>query len=163
MRSWRPIAIGLVAVALMACGGGAPPARTTGPTQAQSTSSHGTATDAGGPTAGETGAPGEFVTCHPGWTTTAQNCSIHIGDKLSVSCPPSGTIRYAWGTDTYTADSSVCTAAVHAGRIGVDAGGEVYVQIQAGQEHYDGSERNGVTTADRGDWLTSFVFIDGPQ
>jgi hypothetical protein len=51
---------------------------------------------------------------------------------------------------------------VHAGRIGVDAGGDVYIEVIAGQTEYTGSDRNVVTTSTRGEWLTSFQFIDGP-
>jgi hypothetical protein len=137
----------------MACGGGAP-AASVQPTHASAAP---TTTNSGEPTAGS---PGDFKTCHPGWATTAQNCSIKVGDSLMVSCPPGGPIRFAWGSDTYTADSSICTAAVHAGLIGVDAGGDVYIKVVAGQEQYDGSERNGVITQKRGEWLTSFVFVD---
>ena len=132
------------------------------PTTSGPASARPSASAAGQPSAQGSGAAGEFKTCSPGWTTSAQNCSINVGDKLMVSCPSGGTIRYAWGTDTYTADSSVCTAAVHAGLIGVDSGGDVYIEIVAGQEQYDGSERNGVTTQKRGDWLTSFVFVETP-
>ncbi len=163
MSARRLMAIGLVAMVLMACGGGTPPARTTSPTRTAAPSGAlATATDGGAPTAVGSAPVGSFKTCHPGWTTTAQNCSINVGDTLMVSCPDGGTIRYAWGTDTYTADSSVCTAAVHAGLIGVDVGGDVYIEIVAGLQQYVGSERNGVTTQKRGDWLTSFIFVEAP-
>ena len=151
--------IGLFVVLVVSCGGGAPPGGSVAPTQASAAPN---ATNGGAPTAVGSTPVGDVKTCQPGWTTTAQNCSIHVGDKLMVSCPAGGTIRYAWGTDTYTADSSVCTAAVHAGLIGLESGGDVYIEIVAGQEQYDGSERNGVTTQKRGDWLTSFVFVEAP-
>lgn len=153
------MAMGAILFVMAACAGGPPPV---GSVESTQTSVTPTATNGGAPTAVGSATVGTVKSCHPGWTTTAQNCSIHVGDTLMVSCPPGGTIRYAWGTDTYTADSSVCTAAVHAGLIGVDAGGEVYIDIMAGQEHYDGSERNGVTTQTRGEWLTSFVFVEAP-
>jgi hypothetical protein len=157
----RVLMAGAILIAVVACGGGPPPGTAnattpTAPAGAQPSASSGAPTPAG------SAAAGDFKTCSPGWTSTAQNCSINVGDKLMVNCPPGGQIRYAWGTDVYTADSSVCTAAVHAGRIGVDAGGDVYIEVIAGQTEYTGSDRNGVTTSTRGEWLTSFQFIDGP-
>lgn len=159
MQRW--LAAGAIVVALVGCGGGAPAGTAGGPTQAPLASARPGATD-GAPTPAGSAVAGSFKTCHPGWATSAQNCSIKIGDILMVSCPPGGPLRSVWGTDTYTADSSVCTSAVHAGFIGVDAGGDVYLEIVAGQEHYAGSERNGVKSGTRGDWLTSFHFVDAP-
>jgi LCCL domain-containing protein len=158
----RFISAAALVLVVAACGPAAPPAGSITPTHSAPTGAEPTATDGGAPTQPAGSASGDVKTCSPGWTTTAQNCSIHVGDTLMVSCPPGGTIRYAWGTDTYTADSSVCTAAVHAGLIGVDAGGDVYLEVTAGLEEYAGSERNGVKTQARGEWLTSFMFVDAP-
>jgi hypothetical protein len=66
-----------------------------------------------------------------------------------------------WGTDIYTDDSSVCTAAVHAGLIDYEDGGEVVIEIRAGESSYLGTTANGVTTLDYGAWRRSFVFVDG--
>ncbi|HUP83618.1 MAG TPA: LCCL domain-containing protein [Candidatus Limnocylindria bacterium] len=159
MQRW--LAMGAIVFAVVACGGG-PSAPAGSATPTAPPGGPPTATDGVVPTAGGSGLAGDYKTCHPGWATNAQQCSIKVGDRLMLNCPSVGTIRYVWGTDTYTADSSVCTAAVHAGLIGVDAGGDVYFQIAAGQEHYAGSERNGVTSGTRGEWLTSFQFIDAP-
>ncbi|MDL2335847.1 MAG: LCCL domain-containing protein [Chloroflexota bacterium] len=156
----KAVVLALAVIVVASCSSTAIPMPS--PTLSLPTSAGPSASAGGQPSAQGSGGAGEFKTCHPGWTTTAQNCSINVGDKLMVSCPSVGTIRYAWGTDTYTADSSVCTAAVHAGLIGVESGGDVYIEIVAGQEQYDGSERNGVTTQKRGDWLTSFVFVEAP-
>lgn len=74
--------------------------------------------------------------------------SIGEQSKFAVNCPancPAGSI---WGTDIYTTDSSICTAAKHAGVI-KDDGGKVEVELLPGQDSYQGSERNGVKT---GDW-----------
>ncbi|HJT79537.1 MAG TPA: LCCL domain-containing protein [Gemmataceae bacterium] len=51
-----------------------------------------------------------------------------------------------WGTDVYTSDSSLATAAVHAGAIKAGQTGVVRVTIVVPPPMYEGSTRNGVTT-----------------
>lgn len=52
---------------------------------------------------------------------TAARFRGHDGDEVRVYCPPGGAARTVWGTRVYTYDSSVCTAAVHAGLATFDA------------------------------------------
>jgi hypothetical protein len=61
-----------------------------------------------------------------------------------------------WGTDTYTNDSELAAATVHAGVLKPGQKGTVKVTMLPGQESYHGSTRNGVTTASYGNWGTSF-------
>jgi hypothetical protein len=61
-----------------------------------------------------------------------------------------------WGSDVYTYDSSVCRAAIHAGVI-TDEGGPVQMTWLPGVETYIGSERNGVQTAEWGQYYASFA------
>lgn len=79
-------------------------------------------------------------------------------DVFVVSCPAkmTGDESTVWGTDIYTHDSSVCLAAVHAGVITLEDGGTVQVTMLPGEESYTGSERNGITTSDYGQWDGSF-------
>jgi hypothetical protein len=49
-----------------------------------------------------------------------------------------------WGTDVYTADSTIATAAVHAGVLRIGQKGFVKVTILPGQPSYEGSTRHGV-------------------
>ena len=51
-----------------------------------------------------------------------------------------------WGKGPFTDDSSVCTAAVFAGRITLERGGVVRVRVAPGRPSYEGDTRNGVTT-----------------
>ena len=74
--------------------------------------------------------------------------------RCSPEATSAGTV---WGTDMYTRDSSICSAAVHAGVIG-HAGGEVKVQAAPGCPSYKGSERNGVRSAPWQKWPGSFFF-----
>jgi hypothetical protein len=64
-----------------------------------------------------------------------------------------------WGTDVYSDDSSVCTAAVHAGRITFDQGGVVSVRLRGSESSFTGTTRNGVTTFPYGAWSGSFEMM----
>lgn len=62
-----------------------------------------------------------------------------------------------WGTDTYTDDSGLCRAAVHAGAIPA-AGGMVTVMRVAGRQIYPGTIRNGIQSNDYGAYSDSIHF-----
>jgi hypothetical protein len=61
-----------------------------------------------------------------------------------------------YGTDVYTSDSSLATAAVHSNVLKVGEKGIVRVTILPGQSHYVSSWRNGITSSAYGQWHTSF-------
>ncbi len=63
-----------------------------------------------------------------------------------------------WGTDVYTDDSSICTAAIHAGAIPPATGGAVTFTVVPGQASYEGTDRNGVFTLSYGEWGGGFTF-----
>lgn len=92
------------------------------------------------------------------WAGDATSYRGRDGEAFSIQCSAEGTAFPVWGTDLYTDDSSVCTAAVHAGLISFAKGGEVTFEIRPVATSYEGSERNGVTSLDRGRWRGSFVF-----
>ncbi|GIJ52291.1 hypothetical protein Val02_91770 [Virgisporangium aliadipatigenens] len=71
-----------------------------------------------------------------------------VGTRVSFACPASGRAYDVWGTDAYTLDSSVCTAAVHSGKITFGSGGSVVIEILPGGANFKGSTKNGVTTKD---------------
>ena len=58
-------------------------------------------------------------------------------------CPawPAHELLDVWGTDLYTDDSSVCTAAVHAGTFTYELGGVIVFEPRAGAESYEGTSR----------------------
>jgi hypothetical protein len=93
------------------------------------------------------------------WTTTASSLSGQNGQRFTYTCPANGTAATVWGTDVYTADSSICTAAVHAGVITLARGGSVTIKLQPGAASYQGSARNGVESRPYGSWSSSFVVI----
>lgn len=72
------------------------------------------------------------------------------GTLLSCTCPVNpGEASPVWGTGTYSGDSYICKAAIHAGAV-TRAGGRVALQTLADQSGYAGSTHNGVTTLDYG-------------
>jgi hypothetical protein len=89
--------------------------------------------------------PANAVGLQPGAALTC-SCSIEAIAAGSV-----------WGSGPYTADSSICRAARHAGAVSA-AGGEVRLRVGEGRESYVGSERNGVTAGQWGSFSTSFAF-----
>lgn len=95
------------------------------------------------------------------WTTQADSQRGKNGQRLIYTFPGGGVISgRLWGSDTYTDDSSIATAAVHAGLISPELGGTVTIEIRLGAPSYQGSTRHGVTSKDYGSWHGSFVLVD---
>ena len=68
-----------------------------------------------------------------------------------------------WGTDVYTSDSPISTAAVHAGVLRPGERGLVKVTVLPGQGRYRGSFRNGVRTSDYGVFPRSYRVDEVPR
>lgn len=62
-----------------------------------------------------------------------------------------------WGSDVYTGDSDVATAAVHAGVLEIGQHGVVTVVFVAPPQSFQGTRRNEVTTHSYGSYPTAFV------
>ena len=83
------------------------------------------------------------------------------GERYSFMCPsgkpqPS---RIA-GSGPYTDDSSICTAAVHAGALRAKDGGEVTIEIRPGEPRYAGSDQNYLKSGNYDHvWSGSFVVL----
>ncbi|MFN2576327.1 MAG: LCCL domain-containing protein [Pyrinomonadaceae bacterium] len=92
------------------------------------------------------------------WEANATSLNGKDGETLTLSCAPGGTAHSVWGSDIYTSDSSICTAAVHSGLITYQQGGTVIVELRPGRPIYGASERNGITTSVYGSYSHSFVF-----
>ncbi len=91
-----------------------------------------------------------------------QACSVNVleravGDVFDFTCPVDCPVLPVWGSSPYTADSAVCSAARHAGRIQA-AGGTVTVSVIEGQGSYEGSERHGVQSATWGAYPKGYLF-----
>ena len=94
------------------------------------------------------------------WTTTGFFGFYQaIGQRFILNCPSGGTANNLWGVDQYIYLSSVCTAAVHAGKITLATGGKVTIIIRDGVSTFTGSTRNGVTSYSQSGWTSKhFVF-----
>lgn len=92
--------------------------------------------------------------------TTAVSLRGRNGERFSFHCPPNLTAAQVWGTDLYTDDSSICTAAVHAGLITLQHGGAVTIEIRPGAPSYNASSRNGISSGGYGGWSGSMCFSE---
>ena len=110
--------------------------------------------DAGRPDGGPPTIPATWAT-----TATSYTCPADVGRRFVYSCPAGGPAGSIWGTDVYTHDSSICTAAVHVGRITLAAGGVITMEMAAGQASYTSSTRNGITSGSWGSWGCSFTIL----
>lgn len=97
------------------------------------------------------------------WSETAASMRGKDGTTAEFDCPPEGTAGTVWGTNIYTDDSSVCTAAVQVGLITFDEGGTVTIEIAPGAKEYVGSNHNGVESRPYGTWDGSFTFPDADE
>lgn len=85
--------------------------------------------------------------------------SMKIGQTWRCRCTEqrlksAGTV---YGSDRYTTDSNVCTAALHAGAV-QPAGGEITVHTGEGCTRYSASAKNGVTSREWAAYRVSFGF-----
>ena len=94
-----------------------------------------------------------------GWAATATAFRGQNGTTKVFDCPKYGAIGSVYGTDVYTDDSSVCTAAVHAGYISLAGGGTVTIEIRADAGSYTGSTRNRVTSSSYPAWHGSYAIV----
>jgi hypothetical protein len=81
---------------------------------------------------------------------------LQPGPETRCTCPADGANRVIWGAGPYTGDSDLCTAARHAGAIGL-AGGEISALRLPGLTAYSGTERNGIRSQDWGTFAESFT------
>jgi len=80
---------------------------------------------------------------------------------LVCICPHNISITTVWGEpSSYTDDSDICTAAVHAGILTAAEGGQIAVTPREGQASYQGSTANGVTTLPYGSWSGSYTITE---
>ncbi|MGH7472233.1 MAG: LCCL domain-containing protein, partial [Longimicrobiales bacterium] len=63
------------------------------------------------------------------WSTVGEQYGYTNGQPTPLLCPPGGTAGRVYGTDIYTDDSSICTAAVHAGLITLAEGGRIILHV----------------------------------
>src|SRR3954447_12517754 len=94
-----------------------------------------------------------------GWSVNATQWRGQNGSQHVIDCPAYGTVGSVYGTDVYTDDSSICTAAVHVGLISFAGGGTVTIEIRPDAGSYTGTTRNHVTSSSYGTWVGSYVVV----
>jgi LCCL domain len=97
------------------------------------------------------------------WNATATAFRGQNGKTVTYKCPAGGTLGPVYGTNVYTDDSRVCTAAVQMGLVTTAAGGTVTIKILAGKPAYPGSTKNGVTSSSWGSYTGSYAFVVAPK
>jgi hypothetical protein len=97
------------------------------------------------------------------WSANAAQFRNFVGAQFEYDCPAKGAPGGVWGTNVYTDDSSVCTAAVHGGLITLAKGGKVKIEMRDGQPSYRGSTRNGIKSRPYPAWGGSFIVVDAPD
>jgi LCCL domain len=106
---------------------------------------------------------GLYVPADP-WSVSRYLQSLRGEIGSSFTMEVEGSVSSSvWGTDVYTDDSSIASAAVHAGILGVGERGLVKVTILAGQDNYIGSDRHGVKSEAFGRWDGSFRIERAPR
>ncbi|KAM9786866.1 lymphocyte antigen 75-like [Syngnathus typhle] len=100
---------------------------------------------------------------HEDKTTCARKFnSLRITDWITFYCPPGCAKYFVAGTLVYSEDSHICAAAIHAGVIRNDIGGDCIVMGAPKQQIYTGSTGNGITSGHLNDPLgVSHTFADG--
>jgi hypothetical protein len=113
------------------------------------------------PTVAATEAPASASATDP-WAVNAVEHRAAVGEEFTYDCPPADESRLdsVWGTEVYTDDSSICSAAVHAGAITLEEGGEVTIEMAPGEDAYEASEENGVESLPYGAWGGSFIVVN---
>src|SRR4029079_1420285 len=102
--------------------------------------------------------PADLVHADTDWTSSAADYDGHADPTIASDRAPNGTIGTVWGSEPYTTDSSVCTAAVHAGRISLEDGGRVVIQIREGDQSHEGCTPYGIVTTSYGPYPWAFTF-----
>jgi len=100
----------------------------------------------------------------PAASDCPDNFKAFVGgtDQFACTCSAEATQRgTVYGMDVYTAGSSLCRAALHAGVIS-KTGGPVTVVPEAGRPAYAGVTRRGVTSHNHGAYEDSFRFSGAP-
>jgi len=100
-----------------------------------------------------------FVGATPVASTLAACAVIPDGaEEHSCNCPANPPQRSVWGSSPYTADSDICSAAVHSGFVDASVGGDVVLLRVPGLAMYRGEESYGVTSSDWGSYESSIIF-----
>ena len=88
-------------------------------------------------------------------STTASQLPGEYGDRYLVTCPDGCGTGTVWGTNVYTDDSSICSAAIHNGTVTAE-GGAISLILLPGRDAYLSTTRHTILSATWGTWGRSF-------
>jgi ABC-type transport system substrate-binding protein len=91
------------------------------------------------------------------WSANASNLRGKLDQDFTFNCPSGGQTNTIYGTDLYTDDSSICTAAAHSGLITVKDGGTITIRIKPGFDFYNGNTRYEIKSNGYGNYGGSFT------
>ena len=92
---------------------------------------------------------------------TSPLCRMVHGEDQTFSFGITGSVDGSvYGTDIYTDDSDISTAAVHAGVLRVGETKTIIVKILRDQESYVGSIQNVISSLSYVSWQGSYSFIN---
>ncbi|XP_062340567.1 macrophage mannose receptor 1 [Osmerus eperlanus] len=108
----------------------------------------------------------DVLGCTPDYAVTCSDKPNFnfASDRKTVHCPAACATKsyYVYGTEVYRGDSNICAAAIHAGVVLNENGGDCTLLKAPGQNFYPGSTRNGITTRQfTGNYEVSYQFADG--
>ncbi|XP_014906843.1 macrophage mannose receptor 1 [Poecilia latipinna] len=115
---------------------------------------------------GQAGLRFDVLGCTPDYAITCANKpNFNFStSQMTVHCPAgcANTDYLVYGTSVYRGDSNICAAAIHAGVVLNENGGDCTLLKAPGQNFYPGSTRNGITSRQfDGDYDVSYTFSDG--
>jgi hypothetical protein len=85
--------------------------------------------------------------------------ATQIGKTFTYKIKGQAAAGTLWGTDTYTLDSALAAAVVHAGVVKDGQMGIVRIKIVASPAAFVGSTRNGVTSHPYGDYPAAYKIL----
>ncbi|WP_197470065.1 LCCL domain-containing protein, partial [Oleiphilus sp. HI0117] len=98
------------------------------------------------------------------WKSSARGFQNRLGQDFAYNCPPNGAVQNVYGgNNKYYVDSSVCTAAIHAGLMTAKSGGTVAIRIIRSKHGFKGSYKNDIQSNNRNNrYQKGFTFIALP-
>ncbi|XP_023136670.3 macrophage mannose receptor 1 [Amphiprion ocellaris] len=114
---------------------------------------------------GQAGFRFDVLGCSPNYAITcADKPNFNFAnDQMTVHCPAHCAKEdyTVYGSTVYRGDSNICAAAIHAGVVLNENGGDCTLLKKEGQDFYAGSTRNGITTRQYDDsYDVSYTFAD---
>lgn len=93
------------------------------------------------------------------WSTSIRELGLETAERMKVTLPAGGIEKEVWGSDPYTGDTPIGSAAVHKGLLTFAGGGTVTVEMLPMRSFFGGSERNGIASQEYDAPNDAFTFV----